>query len=63
MNTSERQETDIDLTDEERQEICADMHKLLARLLSEDSLRAEQKDSLAQQVLAIVYGDHTKGAA
>lgn len=63
MNTSERQETDTDLTDEELQGVRADMHRLLARLLSEDSLSAEQKDSLAQQVLAIVCGDHTKEAA
>jgi len=63
MNTGETQETDTDLTDEELQGIRADLHTRLARLLGDDSLSAEQKDTLAQQVLAIVCGDHTKEAA
>jgi hypothetical protein len=63
MNTGETQETDTDLTDEELQGIRADLHTRLARLLGDDSLSAEQKDTPAQQVLAIVCGDHTKEAA
>jgi len=53
MNTGETQETDTDLTDEELQGIRADLHTRLARLLGDDSLSAEQKDTLAQQVLDV----------
>ena len=40
-----------------------DLHHRLLRLLQDPTLSAEQKDSLAQQVLAIVCGNEAQEAA